>query len=78
MKLGNKIKAKPRKTVIEENRILGPTWSIERDEDQYIYEYLSGELTGGIKRHPFTKEDFEAVKKGDMTDYDLLLKYSLS
>ncbi|WP_227272683.1 hypothetical protein [Roseobacter weihaiensis] len=78
MKFGKKIKAKPRETKIEEHRILGPTWSIEKTDEGYVYEYLSGELAGGIKRHPVTREDFEAVKKGRLSDYDLLLKYNLS
>lgn len=78
MKLGKKIMAKPRETRIEEHRILGPTWSIEKIGEGYVYEYLSGELTGGNKRHPVTREDFEAVKDGRLSDYDLLLKYNLS
>lgn len=78
MKLGKKIKATVRETRVEEGRILGPTWSIEKIGDQYIYEYLSGELAGGIKQHPVSRADFDAVKAGTMTDYDLLLKYDLS
>ncbi|RMC37831.1 hypothetical protein [Paracoccus alkanivorans] len=79
MKLGKKISGSKRKEVIfEPNRILGPTWSIEKVGDRYIYEYMSGGLAGGLKRHEITKADFEDVRAGRMSDYDLLLKYHLS
>lgn len=79
MKLGKKISPPKRKEVIyEPDRVLGPTWSVEKRGDTYIYEYLSGELTGGLKRHEITRQDFEAVHDKKMSDYDLLLKYNLS
>lgn len=79
MKLGKKVSASKRKEVIfEPHRILGHTWSIEKIDDQYIYEYMSGGLTGGLKRYEITKDDFDDVRAGRMSDYDLLLKYNLS
>jgi len=62
----------------EKNRVTGPTWSVERVDGKVFYEYMSGELAGGIKRYEISEEDFAAVYAGEMTDYDLLLKYNLS
>lgn len=79
MKLGKKVTA-PKAIEIKQNpnRIEGPTWSVERVGGKVIYEYMSGELAGGVKRYEVTEEDFIAIGNGEMTDYDLLLKYSLS
>jgi len=58
--------------------ITGPHWSIELVDGDYIYEYLSGGHAGGIKRKVVTREDFEAVHSGKLTEYQLALKYDLS
>ena len=47
-------------------------------DNRYIFEYVSGELTGGLKQHEITKSDFEGLCSGDISDYDLILKYDLS
>lgn len=78
VEFGKKIYPKKRTTVIEDTRVTGPTWSIERQGDRYVFEYLSGDHSGQVKRAEVTVADFQAVHDGKMTDYDLLLKYGLS
>lgn len=79
MKLGKKVTV-PKTSEIKRypNRVAGPTWSVERTGGKVIYEYMSGELAGGIKQYEVSEEDFIAIRDGEMTDYDLLLKYNLS
>lgn len=61
-----------------ETAVIGPHWSIRLIDGEYVYEYLSGGHAGGINRQIVTEEDFRRVHSGEMTDYDLLLKYDLS
>ena len=58
--------------------IKGPHWSITLIDGVYVYEYVTGSHGGGLKQHPVTQEDFDAVYAGEMTDYQLGLKYDLS
>ena len=79
MKLGKKVTAPKSGGIVRSpDRVSGPTWKVERIDGRVFYEYLSGELAGGVKRHEVTEEDFVAVSNGTMSDYDLLLKYQLS
>ncbi len=78
IEFGKKITPKtsaPEKTA---RRISGPTWSVEQRGHEYIFEYLSGSHGGGIKTAKVTAEDFDALRAGRLTDYDLMLKYDLS
>lgn len=70
----------PKKSPITSNRdeVRGRTWALFKNNGDYIFEYLSGSHGGGTKRHVVSKEDFERVKAGEITDYDLMLKYDLS
>ena len=79
MKFGKKIKpAQSKETVVEADSIRGPSWSVSKINDKYIFEYVSGEVTGKLKRHEITKSDFDELSTGDATDLDLFIKYDLS
>ena len=78
MEYGKTIYPKKRGIEVHSDSVKGPTWSIERQGQRYVFEYLSGDHSGQVKRHDVTEADFEEVRAGRMTDYDLLLKYELS
>lgn len=80
VEFGKKIYPKKKKVGLEKapTFVKGPYWSISLLNDKYVFEYLSGSHGGGVKRCIVTKEDFEAVKSEEMTEYDLALKYDLS
>lgn len=78
IEFGKKITPKKTQPVASDTTLRGPHWSIEQVGEEYVFEYISGSHGGGLKTHIVTKEDFEAVKSGEMSDHDLLLKYGLS
>ena len=79
MKLGKKVTVKEKtKLEISDDSISAESWSVNKVDNRYIFEYVSGELTGGLKQHEITKSDFEGLCSGDISDYDLILKYDLS
>ena len=79
MELGKKIEASE-KTEIEvfERAVRGPTWSVQKKGDTYIFEYFSGQLSGALKQHEVTEADFAQIRNGEITENDLMIKYDLS
>ena len=80
IEFGKKIYPIKKKKQLEktETSIRGSYWSIELKEKGYVFEYVSGGHGGGLKEFVVTKDDFEAVHSGRMTEYDLALKYNLN
>lgn len=75
---GKKLYPSKAKDKVVKDGISADTWRIFHRNNSYIFEYLSGSHGGGTKEHTISKDDFERVRAGKMTAYDILLKYSLS
>lgn len=80
LEFGKKIYPKKVSKVVEKGatRIKGPYWSIELEDDEYVFRYASGSHGGGAERAVVTKADFDAVHADQMTSVDVMRKYGLS
>ena len=59
------------------NEYIGNGWSVKKEEDSYIFEYISGSMQGLLKSVDISKEDFFAAKEGKITFDELCIKYNV-
>jgi hypothetical protein len=55
--------------------IRGHAWSAFPENGKYIFEYISGELAGRLKKIQISLEEFENLKHGRTTDAAILLAH---
>ena len=79
MKFGKKIKNVSNSDLVVGNDcVSGPGWSVTKLNEQYVFEYISGELNGTLKKQKITKTEFKNLCTGEITDNDILLNYNLT
>lgn len=61
-----------------EDVIVKDGWSVKKDENKYVLDFISGELAGKLKRLEISHRDFELVKKGEIGLDELCAKYGVS
>lgn len=60
-----------------DDEYVGNGWSVKKDGEIYIFEYISGSLQGQLKSIHISKEDFFAAKEGKITFDELCIKYNV-
>ena len=81
MKIGDKIFygkkyiARSEPLVIEGAVINGEDWAVYDKDGGYVFEYMTGGLVDKLKTISITPEDVAALKSGEMTGHDVVLRF---
>ena len=60
-----------------EDEFFGNGWSVRRENGQYFFSYISGELAGRAKEIEITKTDYAAARAGEIDFDGLCIKYGV-
>ncbi|MEO6904690.1 MAG: hypothetical protein ABI315_16300 [Bacteroidia bacterium] len=60
-----------------QNEFFGNGWSIKKENDKFILNYISGSLQGDLKTIEISEDDFNAAKKGETNLDNLCIKYNV-
>ena len=78
VELGKKVASSSSEEItVGDDFVRGPHWSASKIDDRCIFEYMSGELAGSTKQQEISQEDFRRLRRGEMSELDLMLAYDL-
>lgn len=60
---------------VENNEVKGAAWRFWAENGQYYYEYDAGHFSTKLKVAKISKDDFEAIKEGRISNTKLTHKY---
>lgn len=57
---------------------IGNGWDVTKKNGKYFFYFISGQLEGREKSVEINKDDFNAIKNGEITFDDMCRKYGVS
>jgi hypothetical protein len=62
----------------DENEIMKNGWSIRKEGDKFLLNYISGEISGALKSIAISKKDYELAKNDKLSLDELARIYGFS
>ena len=64
--------------VSSEEVFFGNGWEVSRESGKFYFSYVSGALEGRENKIEINKEDFDAIKNGEITFDQMCRKYNVN